>query len=177
MEIVKTTEHEPNQTYSYLFDTNIWLYIYGPVAGSNIKKQRTYSELLTSILDRKATIYITSLVVAEYMNCVLRMGFKQWINKNQLHSADFKRDYRPTEDYRDTLKDAIAQVEDILKITNRRPDDFNALDISAILESMAQTSDYNDAYLVKCCEKGGIKFVSDDCDIKTINSSICLITA
>lgn len=177
MVTVKASDHQPNQAYSYLFDTNIWLYIYGPVAGSQQRKQRVYSNLLHTILDRKATIYITSLVLAEYVNRVLRMGFKQWEISNQRPGSDFKRDYRTTDDYKDTLSDAIAQVEDILKITQRRPDDFNAIDINSVLVSMEQSSDYNDSYLVKCCERGGMKFVSDDGDITSINSPIMVIKA
>lgn len=82
-----------------------------------------------------------------------------------------------TDDYKDTLADAIAQVEDILKITQRRPDDFNAMDINAILAAMSQSFDYNDSYLVKCCENTNIKFVSDDRDIISINSPITVIQA
>lgn len=176
MEIIKVNHHNPNRSFGYLFDTNVWLYIYGPVAGSNAKKQRIYSNLLNSILERKAVIFITSLVLSEYINRVLRIGFQQW-KDNGNYSADYKRDYRGTDDYKDNLADAIAQVEDILKITQRRPDDFNAMDINAILAAMSQSSDYNDSYLVKCCENANIKFVSDDRDIISINSTITVIQA
>lgn len=176
MKIIKVNQHNPNQSFGYLFDTNVWLYIYGPVAGSNAKKQQIYSNLLNSILERKAVIFITSLVLSEYINRVLRIGFQQWKN-NGNYNADYKRDYRRTDDYKDTLADAIAQVEDILKITQRRPDDFNAMDINAILAAMSQSSDYNDSYLVKCCENTNIKFVSDDRDIISINSPITVIQA
>lgn len=176
MEIIKVNQHNPNQSFGYLFDTNVWLYIYGPVAGSNAKKQRIYSNLLNSILERKAVIFITSLVLSEYINRVLRIGFQQW-KDNGNYSADYKRDYRGTDDYKDNLADAIAQVEDILKITQRRPDDFNAMDINAILAAMSQSSAYNDSYLVKCCENANIKFVSDDRDIISINSPITVIQA
>lgn len=177
MEIIKISDHQPNQTYAYLFDTNVWLYIYGPVAGTNTWKQKKYAQLLQSIIDRKATIYITSLVLAEYINRVLRIGFGQWKDDNNLYTVDFKHDYRNTDHYKDVLADAIAQVDEILKISQRRPDDFNAIDISEVLQSMEQSSDYNDSYLVKCCERGKMKFVSDDNDISNIKSPITLIKA
>lgn len=176
MKIIKVNQHNPNQSFGYLFDTNVWLYIYGPVAGSNTNKQRIYSKLLNSILERKAVIFITSLVLSEYINRVLRIGFQQWKN-NGNYNADYKRDYRGTDDYKENLADAIAQVEEILKITQRRPDDFNAMDINAILAEMSQSSDYNDSYIVKCCENANIKFVSDDRDIININSTITVIRA
>lgn len=101
MEIIKANQHNPNRSFGYLFDTNVWLYIYGPVAGSNAKKQRIYSNLLNSIIERRAVIFITSLVLSEYINRVLRIGFQQW-KDNGNYSADYKRDYRSTNNYKDT---------------------------------------------------------------------------
>lgn len=176
MEIVRVRDHNVNQTYAYLFDTNVWLHIYGPVAGSTTRKQQVYSSLLNEILSRKAVLYVTSLNLSEYVNVVLKMGFKQWKRATNNYNANFKTDYRPTDDYKTTLEDAVAQVEDILKITTHRPDDFNAIKINDVLEAMKESSDYNDAYFVKCCERGGIKFVSDDNDITNITSSITVIT-
>lgn len=175
MEIIKASQHQPDQSSGYLFDTNVWLFIYGPIAGSNPRKQRVYSKLLDCILQRKATIFITSLILSEYINCVLRMGFTQWKKSTSTYNADYKRDFRSTVDYKETLEDAIAQVEDILKITQRRPDDFNAIDVQSVLNAMGQTSDYNDSYLIKCCEKSHIKLVSDDRDIAMVQSPITLI--
>ena len=177
MAVIKLADHTPNQTYSYLFDTNVWLYIFGPVAGSNARKQRLYSELLNTIISRKGTIFITSLVIAEYVNRVLRLGQKQWNMMNGYRQSDFKHDYRPSEHYKETLEDAIAQVNEILKITTKRPDDFNTIDITSVLRSMSQSLDYNDSYLVKCCEVGGMKLVTDDKDMEAINPNITVIRA
>ena len=57
MAVIKLADHTPNQTYSYLFDTNVWLYIFGPVAGSNARKQRLYSGLLNTIISRKGNLF------------------------------------------------------------------------------------------------------------------------
>ena len=177
MEIIKASQHQPSKSFSYMFDTNIWLYIYGPVAGSNARKQRVYSNLLSAILNRNATIFINSLILSEYINRVLRIGFDQWKNLTCNNVASYKYEYRKTKAYSITLKDAIEQVKDILKIAQRIPDDFNSIDINDVLDTMNQAADYNDSYLVKCCEKANIKFVSDDRDICSLSSSITLIQA
>lgn len=176
MNVISLSKHEPNQTYGYLFDTNVWLYIFGPIAGSNNQKQHSYSELLNSIISRKGTIFITSLVLAEYVNKVLQIGFRQWKSKDSTRSnTQFKRNYRTTEDYKTSLEDAVAQVSAILKVTEKRSDDFNCINIDDIFSSMGQSCDFNDMYFVKCCEKGNMIFVSDDADVTHVDSTIKVI--
>lgn len=177
MESVRISNHVVSPTDSYMFDTNVWIYLFGPVAGSNRYKQKMYSGLLKDILSRNACIFISSLVLSEYINRVLRIAFSQWKQENCMYDADFKRDYRKTEDYREALEDVVEQVREILSITERRPDDFNAINVDVVLDQMTQDCDYNDSYLIKCCEKGNIKLVSDDRDVRNIDSLICVISA
>lgn len=178
MKVDKLKEHNVSPLNSYLFDTNVWLYIYGPLAGSEKRKQSQYASLLRDIVDRKAGLFITSMVLSEYINRVLRIEFEQWKKHNGLYNADYKRDYRTTEDFQDALADVKAQVKDILyNVTQKRPDDFNNIDIDGIVNSMSNSADFNDVYLVRCCERGNMCFVSDDKDIVNIQSSIRLIQA
>lgn len=178
MVIVNAAEHAVSPANSYLFDTNVWLYIFGPVAGSSNRKQSRYAKLLRDIIDRKASVFVSSLVLAEYINAVLRMGFRKWKRTTDNVNADFKTDYRVTEDYEAVLRDAIFQVEEILKVAQKKPDDFHRIEITDALARMGREADYNDMYLVKTCEEcNGLKFVSDDTDIKSIQANITLITA
>ena len=178
MKTIKLSDYEVGPNDKFIFDTNIWLLLYGPIAGAETKKQKKYSSLFRKIADRKANIYITSLIVSEYINVVLRLGFKQWQkeDRNGRINSDFKKDYRATEHYQSTLNDAIDQITAILECTDRRPDDFHNIDINSMLKQLDQTYDYNDAYIVKCCERDNITLVSDDADLVSINSKIKLIT-
>lgn len=177
MVVTKIDKHIVSSTNAYFFDTNVWIFIFCPISGYERTKQNAYARLLKDIQSRNATIYISSLVLSEYINAVLRMGFKQWKRVTGNVSADFKRDYRNTDDYQTTLEDAVIQVKEILKMCTKRPDDFQIIDINSVLASMNQDADYNDAYYIKDCEKQKMKFVSDDADIQKVNSSITLITA
>ncbi len=178
MKKIKIDDYTVSPTESFLFDTNVWLFIYGPIASSEIKKQKKYSSLLSDILSRKAGLYITSLVVAEYINRVLRIGFEQWRREDYENrkNALFKQDYRKTEHYDSVLKDAIAQMTEILQCAKQHPDDFHRIDMNQMLNRLNKDCDYNDAYLVKCCELSNFKFVSDDKDIAAADSKITLIT-
>lgn len=177
MEIIKVNKHKVLPANVYFFDTNVWVFIFAPIAGTDKRKQSCYSKLLKEICSLDATIFVSSLVLSEYVNAVLRIGFKQWKNSNGIQNADFKFDYRVTNDYLTTLKDAVCQVEEILKICKKRPDDFHIIDLKSVLDQMNQNADYNDSYYVKDCEKMHMIFVSDDTDIQKIQSSIKLITA
>lgn len=178
MATVRLRDHNVNATYGYLFDTNVWLYIYGPMASSRPHKQRAYTRLLQDIISRKATLFITSLNISEYINVVLKLGYKQWLRTNGLNPQiiDFKRDYRPTDDYKIQLEDARLQLGEILKVSEKRPDDFNSMDVDLIIHSMDQTADYNDSYLLKMCELRDMKLVTDDHDLTTATTRVTLIT-
>ncbi len=177
MVVTKVSQHVVAPNSVYFFDTNVWLFIFGPVAGTNRRKQDAYSRLLREIISHKATIYVSSLVLTEYINVVLHIGFKQWQRISCNNNANFKFDYRVTADYLDRLNEAVLQVKEILKVSQRRPDDFHIVDIDHILSSMNQNADYNDVYYLHDCEKIGMKLVSDDSDMQSLQGAITLITA
>lgn len=178
MKTVRIKDYVVSPSGKYFFDTNVWLFINGPMAGSNQFKQKKYSSLLSDILSRGAGLYVTSMVVSEYINSVLRIGFRTWINEDRANriNSDFKRDYRPTDHYADTLKDAVLQVNDILGFASKRPDDFHRLDMADLLQRLDMNCDYNDAYIVKCCEQDNLTLVSDDKDLQNVDSEIKLLT-
>lgn len=177
MEKIKITDHQVSCLNSYLFDTNIWMYIYGPIAGSYSYKQKKYSQLLKDIMSRKAGLFVTSLILSEYINRVLRMGFDLWKRNNNHLNADFKHDYRPTEDYKQQLAIVRAQVEDILKVAKKRPDDFHIIDVDNILGTMSSEIDYNDSYILNNSESGNLIIVSDDRDMCSSNKNVRVITS
>lgn len=177
MVVIRVSQHKVAPHSGYFFDANVWMFIFGPIAGSSPKKQSIYSALLKNIISHKAKVYVSSLVLSEYINAVLHIGFNQWKRATDNVNAVFKRDYRATQDYKDTLADAIRQVQAILDVCEKRPDDFHIVDIHRILASMDQNADYNDAYYIHDCEKVGLMLVSDDTDVQMIRSKIKLITA
>ncbi|MBQ7868806.1 MAG: PIN domain-containing protein [Prevotella sp.] len=179
MATCKIAKHEVSPTYSYIFDTNVWIYIFAPIAGVKPHKQKEYSQLLKDIRSREATIWISSLIVSEYVNAVLRIAFKQWMHSNKLYTADFKHDFRPTAEYKAALSDAKLQVNAILGICERRPDDFNHIDVGNIIASMNTTSyDFGDAMIANVCERNKeIHLVTDDTDITMAEVPFNVITA
>ena len=178
MKTIRIDDYTVAPTDGFIFDTNVWLFLFCPMASANIKKQKTYSSIFAEILNRGAGLYITSLIMAEYINRVLHIGFEHWKNedRNNRINAKFKETYRNTEHYSLTLTNAKDQVNEILKCAKRHPDNFHIINIDALLEKLDSKCDYNDAYIVYCCEKSGFKLVSDDSDMQAIDSGITLLT-
>lgn len=179
MATCKIADHSVSPTSGYIFDTNVWIFLFAPLAGAKKHKQKVYSQLLADIRSRKATIWISSIIVSEYVNAVLRLAFKQWMRNNSRYDADFKRDYRPTDDYKTTLADVKSQVTDILALCDRRPDDFNHIDVAAMIGSMGIASyDFGDAMIVDACNRNKeIHLVTDDSDITGQELPFTVITA
>lgn len=178
MNTIKIRDYTVGPTEGFVFDTNVWIFLFGPIAGKDLHKQRVYSSLLSQILSRKAGLYVTSLVIAEYINRVLRICYTNWRHEDKIgrQNADFKMDYRNTDHYQNSLTEVKDQVREILKCAMPRTDDFHRIEINSLLSNLDSYCDYNDAYLVKCCEEGNFKLVSDDKDMQNINSRITLLT-
>lgn len=181
MEKIDAAHYDVAPTDCLFFDTNVWLMVNGPVADSQKRYQSVYSRLLREALSRKACVYISSSVISEYINVVLNIGFKSWLENNHYAPGekDFKRDYRPTQDYADQLQDAKQQINEILnyKCITRLPDDFNAAPVSSIISVMTNGCDYNDSYYLYLCSSRNAKLVSNDSDFIKQRSTIKLITA
>lgn len=177
MATIKISDVKVSPTDSFFFDTNVWMFLFAPLANAKPYKQKQYSCLLRDIRTRNACVWISSLVISEYVNAVLRLEFKQWMRKNHFINADFKHDFRPTIEYKNALSDIKLQVSDILSVATRRPDDFHNTDIDSLINVMGDQLDFADALIVKSCFQAGLKLVTDDKDITESVLSISVITA
>ena len=177
MATCKISNYTVGPTENFFFDTNIWMFIFAPLAGAKRNKQDAYSRFLSEVASRGATIWINSQVIAEYINRCLRMQFDVWKETTKRYTSNYKHDFRSTEDYKSTLQDVKAQVGAILKITNKCPDDFHIVDIDAIISSMGDSLDYGDAIIVDLCKRKSYKLVTDDGDMTKISFSFDVITA
>lgn len=176
--VYKIKDYEVKTGGSYFFDNNVWMLLFANIAGAHLDKQRKYSNLLNDIRNRNCTIFISSLILSEYINRSLRLHFDQWIvAEGRIKSfTDFKKDYRCTKDYYSSLKTTISEVDDILQISERRPDDFNSIRIGDILNNMTTESDFNDSYYVELCHRNNLILVTDDKDLINTQKNINIVT-
>lgn len=177
MATCKISKYTVGPTEDFFFDTNIWMFIFAPIAGSQPNKQKIYSAFFREIISRGATIWINSQVVAEYINRCLHMEFDQWKERTGNLGAKFKKDFRSTPEYKIALNDAKSNISVILQKSERHPDDFNSIKIDSIIASMGSSCDYGDAIIVDLCKRKNFKLVTDDSDITNTTHSFTVVTA
>lgn len=169
MENIKNiAEVEVSSMDSYFFDNNVWMYLFCPIANVHAKKQKEYSDFLAKIQSRNATIFVTSMVLSEFANSFLRLDYKLWQKDNNFYDKDYKRDYLHSNRYKVASISVISGINSILKISEKYPDNFNAIEISTVLEYF-KIIDFNDSYYVQLCKEAKLKIVTDDKDFNLVN--------
>lgn len=141
-----------------------------PAGKLSEKKQSAYSCFFADIISHRATIYINSLVLSEFANTYLRLDFQLWKKRPENCRADYKRDYLQSTQYATTALSVQAVMRNILKVSERMPDNFNAVNLELIFNHF-KTIDFNDSYFIEYCRSCGknMLFVSDDKDFSKID--------
>lgn len=173
--INKIKDYEVKSGDIFFFDNNIWMFIFAQIANSNHPKQQIYSKFLRDVQSARASIFVSSLILSEYINRSMRLGFEQWKESTQNFAADYKKDYRNTDDYKETLEVVKSEVKEIIKLCDKMPDNFNAINEDIVFKNMDQC-DFNDAYYAEMCKIDNLKLVTDDADLKNISTAIDIIT-
>ena len=61
-----------------LLDANIWLFVYGPLVSTSIANKCTiYSRIWRDICKVRATIYMTAIILSEFINRYARLEQRQ----------------------------------------------------------------------------------------------------
>lgn len=154
------------------------MFLFSPISGASAYQQRWYGNLLRNIQTAGATIFINSLIVSEYINSSLKLNYKFW-KEQELRSGnrfvDYKLYFRPTEEFDQAQRAAYDEMSDILSISFRKPDDFNALKIEDIMA--ARGMDFNDAYYANFCMLNNLILVTDDRDLHNTPLDLTILTA
>lgn len=158
-------DFEPKQSHEYLIDNSVLLYPFAPIGNYNSKLQTKISSFLVTARSVGAGVHTTSLVLSEFYNKVLKDFFEEFKQKPEnVGKTSLKKDYRPSKNYKSDVSALTSQVKAILKICNRFPDDFNSVDIEAILK-IASYIDFNDAYFIELANRKNWIIVTRDRDI------------
>lgn len=161
----------------FFFDTNIWLLLFGTVADFESKDQRAYSKLLEELITRDKPIFISSIIISEFANVLLRRDFNQWVSINKFVNQDFKRNFVGTTVYKESVISITNSIHKILKLPNifKVSDSFHNLKTDNILESF-KIVDFNDSYINELAIVNNYKVVTNDTDFQKLDSKIDIIT-
>lgn len=145
-------------------DTNILIYLFSPdFVSSNEKDIAQYSKILEILLQKNAQIFISSVVVSEFINRILRIDYE----KNKDVYPDFKRDYRKSQKYKETLNLILKELRKILRLSHKINDSFSTFDLlSWYQRDNNQNLDFNDLQIAFIIEQNNLKLLSNDSDFE-----------
>ena len=164
LKIIDISDYTPKFTDTFFFDNNIWMFLFCPIGSHNQRKQSIYSAFLDVLIQRRATILVNSLVISEFTNASLRLDYNLW-NRETGVNHDFKKDYVGSDRYSETVDEIKAALNNIFKLSQRVPDDFNAINISAI-QGHLENIDFNDSYYIEQAAMKNWIIVTDDRDFR-----------
>jgi len=165
------------QRYSFtnqdrlFFDTNIWLYIYGPQGPSGERRQRIYSNAFRDIISLGIKIYIDVLVLSEFVNRTARFHYDLWCDENQT-SVDYK-DFRSMAEFKEIASGIEKDAQLILVDSKLIETGFTRMDLKTLLKTFENNQqDFNDLIIINVCHTNHLTLVTDDGDYGGANIPI-----
>lgn len=159
-----------------LFDTNIWLYLFPPPGNPKKQMASLYSTAVGKLIEAKAEPVLDPMVLSEYLNRYCRIEWEGYYRANYPEFKDFRQspDFQQVSGAVKTFAMRILKLSTICSVTS------DAQGLQKALEEFATGKiDFNDAVLIDVCKKRGLKFLTNDADIRnggveilTINRSL-----
>ncbi len=149
-------------------DTNVLMFVLYPT--NNQQKSLRYIRKLSTLQQWQCQMYINSLVVSEFINVILRLDFNQLKQQDPQTYSNFKRDYRNTQNYNDTLQFAITELDKFCKIYDIKHinDGFDEINIVSLYTN-GYNFDFNDLIIAENVCSNGFKLLTDDRDFQSLN--------
>jgi len=172
--IHKISDYDIKKDDGFLFDANIWIYIYYSIGGNKQIEVDKYSAFYEKILELGNPIYTNSLVISEIINRLERLEFDRI--KVQDGLVNYKRDFRNNAKYSHIINQIRLLVKNkILSNSKTINDYFDDFDYSKYVIVDSQI-DFNDAIHCFGAVNKGLKIVTNDFDFKKIKHNVEIIT-
>lgn len=171
--------NETTGSKNYFFDACVWRIIFSPteLPYQYDNQIEAYSNLYEKILANDGCIYITHTVISEYTNSLLRNYFDYWKEKQNNPSLNYKKDFRPSEDYRKFSNSVSTQVRMILEddaILFVENEYIYKKEVAQQSVSNLENSDFNDQLYVQICKKLNYTLITHDRDFSDVKDiEIC----
>lgn len=177
IQINNIDSYVPKKNEGFLIDTNVWIYLFCPLAGYKPYLIKPYENFFNTALKNGSVFFISSMILSEFINRFLRLEFNIANSKSVIVYKDFKRDFRPSPLYKATAL-AVQSIlkQNILKIVKPIEDRFSSINIQKLIESI-DLIEFNDEYISELSSLGQIKIITDDSDFSLSKSNSQIITA
>jgi len=163
--VLKLKDFEPKGSHHIFLDANILIYAFAPLANYKIQIQEQITKFLESARKVNASLYVTSLVLSEVYNVLLSSSFDSWkASAGATNPLNLKRDFRPTDEFKDSVLAVNSAIKNILKLASPFPDNFHNSD-SELIAEMCYHADYNDCCFLELAQQKDWMIFTRDNDI------------
>ena len=116
------------------------------------------------------------MCLSEFSNRFIRMAFELYRSAHP-ECVEFKKDYRQTEDYKETIAAISSSIKKILKISNLIYSKNINYDITEVVKTYeTAAADFNDACIHNVCKDNDFILLTDDFDFNRF-SDISIVSA
>ena len=158
--------HKFDKNSKVLIDTNILLFVFYPL-NTNQNKVSKYSVVLEKLRENSSQLFVSSLVISEFINRWLRMDFEKNFLDDE-RTKEFKKDYRVSDTYKKTINLILKTIKKIYKNYNIKNIDDSYVNFNILDKYKNIYIDFNDLILIHIAERNNLKILTDDKDLINI---------
>jgi len=174
MSTVNIDTFVPKKDHVFILDTNVLIKIFYPMDSSS--KGAPYIDLYSKICKLHSVIIVSSVQISEFINRCIRFQFELWKYESQNMSADFKKDYRETKNYRESMNAILDIVKsDIMSNSTYICDNFDKMNFDNLYQ-YGFSYDFNDSLIAEIARINNATLITDDRDFANYHSNITIVT-
>lgn len=175
MKIINIRNYQPKETDIFIFDSNIWVYLFDKTCIPEqyiVNSIDEYTDFYKKVLLTRSKIYISSFNIQEISKKFIKNDFKSYKAANP-ELEDYKKEYRQSGAYNNLLSHIKSVNNEILKSALKINDDFENFEHSRFFNN---DIDFVDEYLGFLSDRTNCKLVTHDSDFKNCQFNIQIIT-
>lgn len=181
---IHTTDYNHVLANKVFFDTNIWLYLFGPVQSSQPSEYSHYSKIYRDIVALQAKVFTHYIILQEYFHRYISKKMQSYNAVNpmlKVNTIKIFKDTTPIE-YQNAINEIKLNFQQILKTSQiDNIDSPSNQEILDMLDSCKPNGPLiNDLEIIRICKSQDYLLVTHDGDfqsapIKIIssNSALC----
>jgi predicted nucleic acid-binding protein len=174
--VLDITSYQPQKDERFFLDANVWLFLFCPLGGYRQYIIRKYARFLKQAMIRQSVVFITAMVLSEYINRYLRLEYNFLRDGDPTRYTDYKRDFRDTMDGRSLVRTVYDSINrHILAVATPIDDHFQRVKPDDLLAG-TEAVDFNDQCYANLAYLEGLKIVTDDSDFSNVTLNIPVLT-
>lgn len=180
---IHTTDYKHVLANKVFFDTNIWLYLFGPVQSSHPSEYAQYSRIYRDVVTLQSKVFTHYIILQEYFHRYINKKMLSYNVINPLLKVNNIKEFKDTLpiEYQNAINEIKLNFQQMLKTS--QIDNINSPSNQEVLEMLDLCKPngplLNDLEIIRICKSQDYLLVTHDGDflnapIKIISSNTAL---